>query len=483
MIHPDPAERARGHARLETLAAAASRSVDPTHHALHRHTRSGRSMAVAPGKRRSRRLVGPASRRWKSQSRSPTVIDVDLGIEPELANVVNSAEKARKLIDQIGSSRLKVVLDPANLFEAETLDDQRRIVAAAIDRLADRIVMAHAKDRRPDGEFTTAGKGVLDYRHYLTRLKSCGLRRADRDPRACRGGSARRRRLFCAASATPPASRLRGESGPGFFVHDGVALNVADSGGSGLPVIMQHGLCGDAAQMTEVFPDDPRFRRMTLECRGHGASEAGDPAEFLDRDIRFGPCGAHRVGAGSRPCRPGRRLDGRGDRSAGSRSGGRTLFAASSSRARHGSPAAAPDNMKPNAEVGRLLGAYPADEARRLFLAGETARRLAEDAPDNLVSLTGFFSREPLAVTAALLRAIASDGPGVSEAEVARDRRADPDHRNEAGRHPSSCPRRNSCFAHPRIVAWSRSRPNRRIGPDMSETFAPRSLASWENFA
>jgi len=93
----------------------------------------------------------------------------------ELANVVNSAEKARRLIDQIGNPRLRVVLDPANLFETETLDAQRRIVAAAVDRLADRIVMGHAKDRTSDGGFTTAGKGVLDYRHYLVCLKGAGF--------------------------------------------------------------------------------------------------------------------------------------------------------------------------------------------------------------------------------------------------------------------------------------------------------------------
>lgn len=43
---------------------------------------------------------------------------------------------------------------------------------------------------------------------------------------------------------------------------------------------------------------------------------------------------------------------------------------------------------------------------------------MAKDAPDNLVSLTSFFSRAPLAVTAALLHAIAADGPGVTEPEV-----------------------------------------------------------------
>jgi sugar phosphate isomerase/epimerase len=101
--------------------------------------------------------------------------NVDLGIEPELANVVNSAAKARRLIEELKSPRIKVVLDPANLFEIETPQEQRDIVSAAIDLLADRIVMAHAKDRNLDGSFAAAGKGVLDYGHYLGRLKTIGF--------------------------------------------------------------------------------------------------------------------------------------------------------------------------------------------------------------------------------------------------------------------------------------------------------------------
>jgi sugar phosphate isomerase/epimerase len=174
MIHPDPGERARGHARLEILAAAAS-------------DLSIRLITLCTGTR------DPDDQwRWHPGNNAPDAwadllasmeiavaiadhYDIDLGIEPELANVVNSAEKARRLIDQIGSIRLKVVLDPANLFEKETLDAQRRIVAAAVDRLADRIVMGHAKDRTSDGGFTAAGRGVLDYRHYLERLKAAGF--------------------------------------------------------------------------------------------------------------------------------------------------------------------------------------------------------------------------------------------------------------------------------------------------------------------
>ncbi|MGO8077940.1 hypothetical protein AB9F41_36820, partial [Rhizobium leguminosarum] len=63
--------------------------------------------------------------------------------------------KAYRLIAALKSHRIKIVLDPANLFEVAKLDEQRSIVSSAIDLLADRIVMAHAKDRNPDGSFAT----------------------------------------------------------------------------------------------------------------------------------------------------------------------------------------------------------------------------------------------------------------------------------------------------------------------------------------
>jgi sugar phosphate isomerase/epimerase len=174
MIHPDPAVRASGHRRLEALASAAPSL--PT-----------RLITLCTGTR-------DAEDQWRMHRDNDTPSawadlldameiavgiadrhDVDLGIEPELANVVNSASKARRLIDEIGSPRLKIVIDPANLFEKETIDTQRYLVSSAIELLADRIVMGHAKDRTAAGAFTTAGKGVLDYPHYLTRLKAVGF--------------------------------------------------------------------------------------------------------------------------------------------------------------------------------------------------------------------------------------------------------------------------------------------------------------------
>jgi sugar phosphate isomerase/epimerase len=174
MIHPDPRTRADGHRRLEVLAASCA----------------GLSTALITLCTGTRDPVD----QWKWHPDNDTQAvwhdlltameaaisiadrhNVDLGIEPELGNVVNSAKKARRLIDTVKSRRLKVVIDPANLFEVATLEQQRDLVSAAIDLLADRIVLAHAKDRTRDGRFTTAGKGVLDYAHYIERLRSAGF--------------------------------------------------------------------------------------------------------------------------------------------------------------------------------------------------------------------------------------------------------------------------------------------------------------------
>jgi sugar phosphate isomerase/epimerase len=101
--------------------------------------------------------------------------DVHLGVEPELANVVASASQARRLIDEVGSERIRIVLDPANLFEQEPLAVQRRIISDALELLGDKIALAHAKDRMPDGGFATAGRGVIDWGHYLRGLKATGF--------------------------------------------------------------------------------------------------------------------------------------------------------------------------------------------------------------------------------------------------------------------------------------------------------------------
>jgi sugar phosphate isomerase/epimerase len=97
---------------------------------------------------------------------------ITLAFEPEVANVVDSAQKARRLLDEMGSPYLKVVIDGANIFHAGELPRMREILDEAFVLLDEDIIIAHAKDLDHDGEagHLAAGKGLLDYRHYLSLL-------------------------------------------------------------------------------------------------------------------------------------------------------------------------------------------------------------------------------------------------------------------------------------------------------------------------
>jgi pimeloyl-ACP methyl ester carboxylesterase len=195
----------------------------------------------------------------------------------------------------------------------------------------------------------------------------------------------------------------------------GGAVHVVDVG-EGFPVIFQHGLGGDRNQVAESFPDRPGLRRVTVECRGHGLSPSAEArhyaiAGFADDVLAV--------------------ADAKGfDRFV---IGGISMGAAIALRlaVRHPEriralvlvrPAwlwgNAPDNMQPFAEAGRLMRTH-GKSGRDLFLASATGRRLAAEAPDNLASLAGFFDRDNLNGVADLLEAIACDGPGVREADIA----------------------------------------------------------------
>jgi len=201
------------------------------------------------------------------------------------------------------------------------------------------------------------------------------------------------------------------------FDRDGLRLSWLDAGGSGLPVVFQHGLCGDARQTAEAFPEDRRFRLITLECRGHGQSEPGPVAGLslatfandvaaLVAHLQLAPVV---VGGISMGAAIAARLAVKRPELVRALVLARPAWVA----------ADAPDNMRPNAEVGHLLASHSPSAAKAAFSRSDTARRLAAEAPDNLASLIGFFDRLPHELTSALLTAIAVDGPGVSAAEYA----------------------------------------------------------------
>ncbi len=101
--------------------------------------------------------------------------EVNLLVEPELGNVINGAAKARRLLDEMQSKYLRIVLDPANLFEKASKVQIQRIISEALDLLGPEIEIAHAKDRTADGEFAAAGLGILPYPFFLGKLNATGF--------------------------------------------------------------------------------------------------------------------------------------------------------------------------------------------------------------------------------------------------------------------------------------------------------------------
>jgi sugar phosphate isomerase/epimerase len=63
------------------------------------------------------------------------------------------------------------VLDPSNIIDGRNPATGTRIVDEAFDLLGDSIVLAHAKDRAPEGNPCAAGSGTVDFPHYVERLR------------------------------------------------------------------------------------------------------------------------------------------------------------------------------------------------------------------------------------------------------------------------------------------------------------------------
>jgi len=174
MIHPDPALRDKGFAGLRVIGQQSKR-IGPRLVTLCTGTRDKDDQW-----RHHPDNQTPAAWADLLTSMEKAVLiadeyDLVLGIEPELANVVSDAKAAKRLIDEIQSKRLGIVLDPANLFEVADSDTRRRLVEDAASLLGDRIVMAHAKDRDAQGGFVAAGRGVIDFSHFIQTLKQCGF--------------------------------------------------------------------------------------------------------------------------------------------------------------------------------------------------------------------------------------------------------------------------------------------------------------------
>lgn len=173
MAHPDPQVRERGARGLRALIEVAP--------AL-----GTRVVTLCTGSRDAhdmwrRHPDNSSAEAWRDMRASVTAAlevaeayGVTLGVEPEHNNVVHDARAGRRLLDELGSRRLRIVLDAANLVPEGGLGKQESVLGEAFELLGEDLVLAHAKDVCRDGSVVAAGRGDLDYELYVSLLRQAG---------------------------------------------------------------------------------------------------------------------------------------------------------------------------------------------------------------------------------------------------------------------------------------------------------------------
>lgn len=100
---------------------------------------------------------------------------VVIAIEPVWKHIVCNPARARRVLDEIQSPNLQIILDPVNLLDISNYQDQVAIVDEAIDVLGSDVAMVHIKDFQvQDGKLVSVGAGLgqMDYTSLMKFMKT-----------------------------------------------------------------------------------------------------------------------------------------------------------------------------------------------------------------------------------------------------------------------------------------------------------------------
>ncbi len=89
-----------------------------------------------------------------------------LAIAPGYTHIVYCARAARRVLDEIASPNLQIILDPVNLLHPDNLARRDEVIAEAVELLCADTAVLHIKDYvcTPDGlRAVAAGMGEMDY--------------------------------------------------------------------------------------------------------------------------------------------------------------------------------------------------------------------------------------------------------------------------------------------------------------------------------
>lgn len=177
MAHPDESVRREGLRRLEGLAQAVS-GLGCGFITLCSGTRSTLSPWDGHPDNGCAQAWEDMMQTVSAAVRTAERFGLVLAVETEAGNIIDTPEKARLMMDTVGSPNLKMIMDCANLFhpgEARR-ENVREIMRHAFEIFGADVVIAHGKDiREGDGiAFCATGEGIIDYPYFVQLLRECG---------------------------------------------------------------------------------------------------------------------------------------------------------------------------------------------------------------------------------------------------------------------------------------------------------------------
>jgi sugar phosphate isomerase/epimerase len=173
MAHPDPATRDGNQARFLNVLAVA-REMEVSLVTLCTGSRDVADMWRAHPDNASKAAWADLRGEMDRALAAAETAGINLAIEPEPGNVVANAALAARLLDEVGSPRLGIILDAANLLPPEALPQQAEVVAEAVDRLGGRLALVHAKDVDATGKVVPAGQGEVDLPAFVGLIRATG---------------------------------------------------------------------------------------------------------------------------------------------------------------------------------------------------------------------------------------------------------------------------------------------------------------------
>ena len=167
LTHPDPAERQK------------TREIYEAHLAFCREmgawmvgteTPVSPESPLAPDAARSEEAFNFFLENLEPLLRRAEQEDVVLAIEPVYGHIISTPERAERMLRELGSDHLRIILDAVNLLGPGNIARRDDVVAEAVERLGDHVSLLHMKDYRLEGESMPAcacGTGEMDYRALM----------------------------------------------------------------------------------------------------------------------------------------------------------------------------------------------------------------------------------------------------------------------------------------------------------------------------